>query len=361
MTPRFDIFSEENRNLDEAMDVYQDMDTPCPFNLPAYLDILAEYLYDDIRLTIFSLSTDNGKIFYPFFKRPLKTVPRIPVEYHDCFDLIGSWYFGGPMVDIASDSPGLLTEYMSAFSAFCEEQDIIAEFIRFDPCLENHGFFEGYYDLSLNRDTVYVDLEQSYDDIWKGYKGRCRTAVRKAAKNNIRVSRTVTPERIDAFAGIYQAEMERKADSKHYFLSPRFFHDIVDKLPDNFTWFFAFHGEALCGATIVYHTDEIAYDYLMATDVTYWQYQPNNILLDTAIQWARSRGIRMFDLMGGRPGVFNFKSSFSDARQKFYTGKRIHNHGVYDRLAEMTRAFSGSSFNSDFFPVYRQLEMAGNA
>lgn len=365
MAPTFHIFSEENRNLHEAVDAYRSMDRPCPYNLPAYLDILAEHLYDDIRLTVFFLSTPNGQVFYPFFKRSLKTVPRIPAEYHGYSDLIGSWYFGGPMVQAARDglSAGadLTADYSTAFSAFCGDQDVIAEFIRFDPCLETHSFFDGYYDLTLNRDTVYVDLEQSYDAIWKGYKGRCRTAVRKAMKNNIRVSRTVTPERIDAFAAIYQAEMERKADSKHYFFSPGFFHDITEKLPDHFTWFFAFHGETLCGATIVYHTEEIAYDYLMATAVDYWQYQPNNILLDTAIKWACARGIRMFDLMGGRPGVFNFKSCFSDKRQKFYTGKRIHNQDVYARLVHMTREFSGASYNTDFFPVYRQLEMAGDA
>ncbi len=351
------IFSRKNNTLDQAAEIYGKIDKACLYNIPEYLNILSDYLYEDIELNIFVLRSDNGIIFYPFFKRALKDIPMMPEAYHACYDIIGSWYYGGPMV--SGQTEKLIVDYADGFSRYCENEGIIAEFVRFDPNIGNHRYFDRYYDICRNRETVYVDLSQDYPSIWNGYRGRCRTAVRKAIKNNIKISDKITPDRIQGFANIYQAEMERKADSRHYFFSSQFFHRLVQTMPDQFKYFFAFHGDTLCGGTIVYHRNDIAYDFLMATHIDFWKYQPNNILLDCAIKWAKSNGCTVFDLMGGRPGVFRFKSSFSNLRQYFYTGTKIYNHAVYSELEQITLDLVGDACNSDFFPAYRQLETLG--
>jgi len=356
MIPKIVIYSEHEKNLDQAADAMASMPMDCPYNRPDYMALLADYLYPDSRLHVFSFCSVNGQVYYPFFKRPLKTIARMPEPFHRYHDIIGSWYFGGPMAVVFTDQKRLFDEYAAAFSEFCKSADIVSEFIRFDPGLENHLFSSEYYELTLNRDTVYIDLEQPYERIWNGYRGRCRTAVRKALKNEVRVSDRLTEDRIKAFARIYQSEMERKADSRHYFFSSRFFTDVAAALPDRFKYFFAFHKDRLCGATLVYYSHGTAYDYLMATDVDFWKYQPNNLLLDTAVRWAKSQGIAVFDLMGGRPGVFRFKSSFSDLRRPFFTGKKIHLPEVYAQLSEVTQCLKKETNNPDFFPVYRQIE-----
>jgi len=356
MTHKIVIYSEQEKNLDRAADALASIQMDCPYNQPDYMSLLANHLYPDSQLNVFFFRSDNGQVYYPFFKRPLKSIARMPEPFHRYHDIIGSWYFGGPLAVVSTDRRRLLAEYAKAFSDFCAAENIVSEFIRFDPGLENHLFSSGYHEVILNRDTVYIDLELPYEQIWNEYRGRCRTAVRKALKNDIRVSDRVTVERIEAFARIYQSEMERKADSRHYFFSTRFFTDVAAVLPDQFKYFFAFHKDRLCGATLVYYTQKIAYDYLMATDVDFWKYQPNNLLLDTAVRWAKSQGIAVFDLMGGRPGVFHFKSSFSDLRRPFFTGKKIHLPDVYAQLAEITQGLKKEAHNPDFFPVYRQIE-----
>lgn len=375
MAYEYKIFSGKNKNLDQAREFYNGMDRACIYNFPPYLDILAEYLYEDIELNIFVLWSENGKIFYPFFKRSLQDISMVPREFHKYYDIIGSWYYGGPMVSISMEKgdlakkdlakedlekQNLAVNFERAFSRYCKEENIIAEFVRFDPNIENHLYFDEYYDIRFNRETVHVNLDHDYPSIWKGYRGRCRTAIRKAKKNNILVSENISPDRVDSFAKIYQAEMERKADSRHYFFSNKFFHRMVETLPDHFKFFFAFHGETLCGATIIYHKDDIAYDFLMATHIDFWKFQPNNILLDSAIQWAKAEGLQVFDLMGGRKGVFTFKSSFSDLRQKFFIGKKIHNTSIYSQLEQITLTLTREKYNADFFPVYRQLETLGD-
>jgi predicted N-acyltransferase len=360
MADTYKIFSEKNNNLDRAEAFYGQMDQACIYNFPIYLNILSDYLYEDIELNIFALESENGKIFYPFFKRSLKDIPLIPREFHKYHDIIGSRYYGGPMVSVQKKKETLVKAYEKAFSHYCAKENIIAEFVRFDPNIQNHLYFDEYYDIKFNRETVHVNLDQEYTSIWNGYKGRCRTAIRKATKNNIVVSEEISPDRIDSFAKIYQAEMERKADSKHYFFSTKFFHRMIEIMSDNFKFFFAFHDDTMCGGTIVYCKDNIAYDFLMATHMDFWKFQPNNILLDSAIKWSKSNGFQVFDLMGGRKGVFKFKSSFSDMRQKFFIGKKTHNDSIYSRLEKVTLNLTEEKYNADFFPVYRQLEAMGD-
>ncbi len=356
----YTVFSAKNKTLDQAEKFYTKMDKACPYNFPAYMNILTDHLYENIELNIFALSSENGNVFYPFFKRSLENIPSLSKDFSKYHDIIGSWYYGGPMTRVKTDHRRLVKEFAQTFADYCEKEKILAEFVRFDPNIKNHIGFEKFYDIRVNRETVPVCLDQEDIDIWNGYKGRCRTAIRKAQKNHIEVSDKMSPDRIDAFAKIYQNEMDRKADSRHYFFSSQFFQTLVQTLPENFKYFFAYHNGRMCGGVIVYHRDDMAYDYLMATDVESWEFQPNNILLDTVINWSKSKGYAFFDLMGGREGVFKFKSAFSSLRHTFFIGRKTYNASVYNQLDQVTRGLTGKKYNPDFFPVYRQLETQGD-
>jgi len=356
MSCEYTIFSKKNGNLEQADVFYESMDVNCPYNYPSYLNILAGYLYDNLELVFFAMDTGMGKILYPFFKRSLDNIFQISEDFADYSDIISSWYYGGPIITKADNESELVKIYSKAFTEYCSKENIIAEFVRFDPNVENHIHFTDYYNIEYNRETVPVDLQKEYEEIWNGYKGRCRTAIKKAIKSEIKIFKDIRPELIDEFSEIYQKEMERKADSKHYFFPREFFHELIKILPDNFKYFFAYHNDTLCGGTIIYFKGDTVYDFLMATKVDFWKYQPNNILLDYAIKWAKSNGYNVFDLMGGRNGVFKFKSSFSKLRRKFYIGKRVYNDKIYSKLEKITYKIMDSKFSSKFFPVYRQLE-----
>jgi lipid II:glycine glycyltransferase (peptidoglycan interpeptide bridge formation enzyme) len=239
---------------------------------------------------------------------------------------------------------------------FCHTNKVISEFVRFDPNIDNHSFLFTYYAIQQNRETVRIDLQKAYEEIWAGYEGRCRTAIRKAVKTGVSISEDVGPDEVNAFFEIYQKEMERKADSNHYFFNREFFHELATTMGDKFKYFLAYYEGKLCGGTIIYFGESTVYDFLMATSLQYWKYQPNNILLDYAVKWAKSKGFKLFDLMGGREGVFKFKSSFSSLRSKFYTGKKIYNPEIYSELEKISKKIAHNKFRTEFFPVYRQLE-----
>ena len=63
--------------------------------------------------------------------------------------------------------------------------------------------------------------------------------------------------------------------------------------------------------------------------------------------------------MGGREGVFKFKSSFSDIRQQFFIGKKIYKAAIYSELEQITLDLTQGKYNAGFFPIYRQLEATG--
>ena len=57
------------------------------------------------------------------------------------------------------------------FSKYCKDTGIVSEFIRFDPNLNNHTYFNDLMPITQNRHTVFIDLKQSKEDIWKNILG----------------------------------------------------------------------------------------------------------------------------------------------------------------------------------------------
>jgi len=69
----------------------------------------------------------------------------------------------------------------------------------------------------------------------------------------------------------------------------------------------------------------------------------------------KNKGVPVFDLQGGREGVYNFKKSFSKDRASFYTAGVVHNSSVYNELTRCKEKYVVSD-TSDFFPRYRLKE-----
>ena len=90
----------------------------------------------------------------------------------------------------------------------------------------------------------------------------------------------------------------------------------------------------------------------MATLHEYQKYQANNLLLYEAMLFFKKKGVPIFDLQGGREGVYNFKKSFSKNRANFYTAGIVHNRSVYNELIRYKEKYTGSG-TFDFFPQYR--------
>ncbi len=337
---------EWNRWFDRA-------ERPGVYHNPAYLIYVGKYYGKQSELFVFGSKSDF--IYYPYWKESvdgLRAAETAGIRGQGYQDIVSSWYYGGPVLKLKNPEfgPALLDRFVTRFHEHCLEQGIVTEFIRFDPGLRNDRLFDGRLPSVFNRETVYVPLDRTMEEIIKGLSSSKRRNIRRAVKEGIEVVPTSHPEDMEKFVRIYRAEMERKKAPPHLMYSKDFIIDLLVDRTDCFTLMKAVRKDEFLGGFMIAHQGTRAHHFLSATDPPYWPLRVNDLLFFNAVMWARDRGYSVFDFQGGRPGVFRFKAGFAPTRGVFKTASVIHNKSVYHGLI---RALDSEPGEGDPFPAYR--------
>jgi hypothetical protein len=337
--------------LDKWWPYYERAGHPGPYHRPDYLELLAtNFEHDDERPELFVYEDGDDLVYYPYIRRSLESVPFAENAETDLAaydDIVSSWYWGGPFT--SRDDGRLCNRFAEAFDAYCRTENIVAEFLRFDPNEENHENFE-CLEPNLNRETVWVDLTAKEDAIWDGFEKRNRNAIRQAQDTAIEVTPTTDHGDYQAFHDIYSNAMEAKDASDHYWFDINFFVDMLES--ELGTLLIATYEGDVIGGSMLVHDERIAHDYLRASNPDYWDMRVNNLLCYEAMMHMRETGRERFDFQGGRPGVFKFKKSFSPARGELHLGRIRHMPEVYDDLVAQAEA-AGIDTDSGYFPAFR--------
>ena len=95
------------------------------------------------------------------------------------FDLESPYGYSG--FETNTTDQKFLNEAFRQYKKFISSFDnVISEFIRFHPFSNSHEILANELDyLKLNRKTVYVNLNQNYDDIYKNYKKSLKRNLKK--------------------------------------------------------------------------------------------------------------------------------------------------------------------------------------
>lgn len=325
------------------------------YHSPDYIICLEKHHQDEAELFIFG--NEQEYIYYPYFRHRLDKLPfadKCDIYLSDYFDIVSSWYYGGPLLSNSRIDENILKKFIKAFSDYSRQQRFVSEFIRFDPNLQNHLKFVELLPVSKNRDSVYVDLRQTEDRIWISMEGRARTAIRKSIKLGVKVHISNDKRDIAKFCKIYNAEMKKKMAPSHYLFGQEFILGLFNTLGSKIKLIYAVVDDIfISGGLFVYEVGEAVHYYLMATDHDYFRYQANNLILYEAMLYFKNKGgAKIFDFQGGREGVYKFKKSFSKNRASFFTCGVIHNLPLYQKLVHCRNEFS-SKVEGAFFPDYR--------
>lgn len=322
-----------------------------PYHDPGYVTYIAGFLEDETDAELFVLDDGDEFVYYPYLIRPVETLPFASelsgVEGHR--DIVASWYYGGPLAS-TGNSTELTSRFAEEFAAHCEETGIVAEFVRFDPNIENH---ESFPELgpSFDRETVWVDLTRSKDELWDGFERRARNAIRQAQDTDLVVEPTSDPEDYRAFYRIYCNAMEAKGASVQYRFPLEFFTGLLAQQELASLLVARYEGRVVGGSMLV-HDEYVAHDYLRASNPDYWDMRVNNLICYEALMHEHRTDREIFDFQGGRPGVFKFKKSFSKERGEFHVAKRIHIPDAYDELVDAAER-AGIDTTGGYFPAYR--------
>lgn len=264
---------------------------------------------------------------YPFIKRCI-VHPNLNTRYYDIETAYG---YGGPIAK--NDDSLFMKEFEEAFLKYCEKENIIAEFIRFHPLLGNEYFFQRNIQVSHNRKTVWLNLEQDLNDIWMyEISTQNRNTIRKCEKNGLCVKEGTD---YTEFVELYNATMKKVGAEDFYFFDQKYYDHFKNN--EEYILLNVMQGEMVLAAAVFMKYGEYFHYHLSGSRKEFLKLAPNNILLWAAIKYAKNHGCKKIHFGGGltdslEDNLFRFKSRFSSTYADFYIGKRIHDKEVYNML-----------------------------
>lgn len=251
------------------------------------------------------------------------------------FDLETAYGYGGPVSSTADGS--FLARAWAARDAWAQSVNVVAEFRRFHPILGNETLAEPGCVTRFDRPTVIMKIMESEEKQIKSYKSNARRNVRKSLREHVTVSEDFNAERLSQFINLYNRTMERIGANKFYFFSREYFETLIES--PSVKIFTARLGETVLAMSIVLVGDKAVHYHLGANDERYFHTRPMNALFHGIARWAAERGLREFHLGGGRTSypddeLFRFKASMSEQRGRFFTGTRVFQDKLYQRLKQ---------------------------
>ncbi|MCR5304340.1 MAG: aminoacyltransferase, partial [Lachnospiraceae bacterium] len=253
----------------------------------------------------------------------------------------------------------LSAAFGQAFSEYCRGNNIVSEFIRFDPVTENALDFREVYGAEYNRHTLITDLRGD-DPVAAEFTKSCRKNVRKAMRAGVSFETVTGPGDLKVFKDIYYDTMDRDRAADYYYFGDDYFSRLSGILGDELLMITAyFEGKAIASGIYFIDMDNMTlHVHLSGTLKEYLYLSPAYVLRYALALWGKENGFSMIHHGGGTSSspedpLFLFKKQFSGDRfLDFYIGRKIWNPEMYESLCERVGVPEGTGF----FPAYRALE-----
>lgn len=297
--------------------------------MPEYYSLYENY--GDGKVQCFVFEKDGNIALYPFLKNPITTLGyQLDKEY---YDIQGAYGYNGLIA--STDAPVFIADFWKEFDAYCQENDIVAEFMRFHPLLNNQRLASPNMKTFYSRHTVALDLTD--DDIWMHQiSSKNRNMIRKAEKEGVTI---VESNDYETFRKLYDGTMTDLHAEDFYFFPPSYYEEYKQTFKDNSMLCLAMLDGIVIAGSMFMFSEDYAHYHLSARNREYSRYAANNLILWYAIQKAKDRGCKWFHFGGGTTGddndsLLKFKKEFSKNICEFWIGKRVHNQPVYDKIVK---------------------------
>ncbi|PIT99551.1 MAG: hypothetical protein COT74_11165 [Bdellovibrionales bacterium CG10_big_fil_rev_8_21_14_0_10_45_34] len=275
----------------------------------------------------------SGCLIYAYLKNPIRPLGYdLPSEH---YDIQGAYGYNGLAGSLSDHNE--LSKFHSEFSNYCRDSNIVAEFTRFHPLIENVNYSRDHLSVRKNRSTVKVILDRSFIEIQKEFSDSCRRAIRKAEKNGIKITTHTSSFHIADFKRLYKATMDRTRSRPYLYFSDSYFEELF-RVP-NLVQFCAWLDDKVVATSLCFLSTPFFHYHLGASATEHLSMRPNNLLFQEMISFANARGAKLLHLGGGNTAspddsLFKYKTSYSHALCDFYVGYKIHDEETYKNLCD---------------------------
>lgn len=293
------------------------------------------------------LITEQEKAFLHFFCK--QSIGNS--GWYDIEPFIG---YGGAIVNTSDRS--FIGRALEAYSAFCKEERIIAEIIRFNCILANHSYFEYGFpvDVVSAKEIVIVDCFKEESLQLKQFSEPCRRRVKRGLKEC--EFRVLDKEKEwEIFVEFYYNSLRRVGAQKIWYLSSGFFERASQS--KYFNVYGVWNNNQLASASLVIEYPLSAY-YLLAGNSGDLVPGAGELLIFGIARAMADKGIHNLFLGGGNSSasddpLLRFKKKFAKTTQTFYIGKMVHNQQIFTAFCNDAIKRTDEIRKSFFFLKYR--------
>lgn len=272
------------------------------------------------------------------------------LEENKYFDFATPYGYGGWIIEGEINN-----NFFKEYENWCNNNNIVSEFVRFHPLLNNFEKVKDFYETIYLGPTVSIKLGDP-EEIWTSFNSKNRNVIRKAINNNIEIFTDFSKESLSEFKKLYDATMIKDGAIEYYFFKNEFYDSIYNDLKENCRVFYAkYDGKIVSSALIINGGKNIHY-HLSGSDINYRNLAPSNLLLYKVAEWGSLNGYDEFHLGGGvgasEDNLFSFKKAFTNKEfNKYYIGKKIYRKDIYELLCSYRKDLNEST---NYFPKYRR-------
>lgn len=297
------------------------------------------------KAEVFHFKSDSGEIIYPFISRKAGIVND--VEYVDIVTARGE---SGPIIfNLTKDT--LIQEFDEAFDDYCRMNNIIAEYIRFDPWNTEIEKFSQIYNV---KNHGYVYCHNLQEDFFKTqYSSKRRNQIRKAINSGVTLELEADWSKIDQFLELYQFTVDKYSIGSYYLLDKDFLKQYQSCLGKGAKLGFAYINDTPIAGGIFLNGGDVFHYHFSASHPAFTELNAISYLLMEEGKIGANEGCLLMDLGGATPGsgLEKFKRSLvkENGIIQCFTGTKIRNKEVYDLLV-----LQSGGARKGYFPEYRR-------
>jgi len=349
------------QNITAWMEVLERCGEFDTYHLPEYHLLANEQKEGDPVLFYFESGEHCAAL--PFLIREVSTVPGLEsYTYHDATSVYG---YPGIVSSVNKNDIAASVykeEFQKALHAVFEELGIVTFFSRLNPLIPGSWLFEPMGDVVTLSSTVAINLRQPESEIRKGITKGHLYDIRKARKQNIRVSEDKDIAYLDDFIRMYNETMKHRDAAAYYYFPKSYYIRCKELFPDAIKLYIAEKNGELLSASFFLLTNNIIQYHLSGTPRKYLKYAGAKLIIDEVRRWGMDHGFTWLHLGGGvgskENPLFRFKAGFSKLRLPFEVVRLVAKPDIYARLiekrSEWVRINGGKEQADVFFPLYRR-------
>jgi len=218
--------------------------------------------------------------------------------------------------------------------------------------LTESPFCESYAPESFNpipAKCTLLDLRgHEKKNIWEGYRGEVRRAIRKAQKHGFSVRRAEKRNEMEIFYQLYHFSMERNRAVAKY---PRRWFDTLFEIliqQKKADVFFAIKDDQYAAGVVLVHSKSSIHYLHNGSSKAYLENRPNDLIVDYIIHQAVEEGKMTLDFMGSDPNdlsLLRFKEKWGSHSMDLRTYVKDY-RPFRSKIWELGRRFASSRFGS---------------